>query len=182
MWLFSETGFVSAVAHRDDPGLLMVRARDRASLRPLVELAGVRVKTLADADYPHRVVVSREVFRDWAASLVEGLDYPNYKSRVAETRGRAFAAPLHDVWSVMHEVEEGRPGAARLRSSLHRVVREVEDRGILPRLEPPAGSDWDEDDEDGDRFPDYEPAGHLDDLPPEDWEDHGLPYGRLGRF
>ena len=32
MWIFTETGFVSAVQHRENPDYLMVRARDRQSL------------------------------------------------------------------------------------------------------------------------------------------------------
>ena len=34
MWIFTSTGFVSAVVHRDDADLIVVRARDRESLQP----------------------------------------------------------------------------------------------------------------------------------------------------
>jgi len=46
------------------------------------------------------------------------MDYDNFKSQVAKTRGHDFAAPLHDVWDVMHEVEEDR-SRKTLRSSLY---------------------------------------------------------------
>ena len=39
MWVFTETGFVSAVAHRDNPEILIVRSRDRHSIEPLALLA-----------------------------------------------------------------------------------------------------------------------------------------------
>jgi hypothetical protein len=34
------------------------------------------------------------------------IDYKNFKSEVADTLGYAFAKPLNQVWSVMHEVED----------------------------------------------------------------------------
>jgi hypothetical protein len=34
------------------------------------------------------------------------VDYKNFKSEVADTRGYGFAKPLNKVWSVMHEVED----------------------------------------------------------------------------
>jgi hypothetical protein len=115
MWLFTETGFVSAVAHFEDNDVLMVRARDRESLQGLAKLAGVKISTTPEADYPHRVVVEKTLFQDWVAETITNLNYPNYKSQVAKTRGHDFAAPLHDVWNVMHEVEEGRGKPSRSR-------------------------------------------------------------------
>jgi hypothetical protein len=43
MWIFTSTGFVSAVVHRDDPDLIVVRARDLESLTPLIERTGAEV-------------------------------------------------------------------------------------------------------------------------------------------
>jgi len=106
MWVFTETGFVSAVVHFDDPEMLMVRARDRVSLEGLAKVGGAEVYDTLEGDYPHRVVVSKQAFQDWLLERVAEMSYHNYKSRVAEVRGYAFAAPLHDVWEVMHEVEE----------------------------------------------------------------------------
>lgn len=106
MWVFTETGFVSAVVHRDDETKLMVRARDRKSLDGLVDLAGVKVIDTPTGDYPHRVVVSKDQFQQWVTSSVDEMSYPNFKSRVAVIRGSEFAGPLHDVWDAMHGVEE----------------------------------------------------------------------------
>ena len=47
MWLFTETGFVSAVRHREDPDLLVVRARDRQSLEPIEAACNVEITTNA---------------------------------------------------------------------------------------------------------------------------------------
>lgn len=106
MWVFTETGFVSAVVHFDDPEVLMVRARDRKSLEGLQEFSGVSVVNTPDGDYPHRIVVSKSDFEKWLSDSVAAMKYHNYKSRVAQVRGYEFAGPLHDVWEVMHEVEE----------------------------------------------------------------------------
>jgi hypothetical protein len=107
VWVFTETGFVSAVVHFDDPDLLMVRARDRKSLDGLREVAGVSsVTDTPDGDYPHRIVVRKSDFSEWLLDSIGKMAYHNYKSRVATVRGYDFAAPLHDVWEVMHDVEE----------------------------------------------------------------------------
>ena len=103
MWLFTDTGFVSAVSNGSD---LMVRSRDRESLEPLAEVAQVEIKKTPQNDYPYRVVISHEIFADWVALQARNIRYKNFKSEVAATRGYEFAHPLMKVWSVMHEVED----------------------------------------------------------------------------
>lgn len=106
MWVFSEGGFISAVAHRDKKDTLLVRSRDRVSIEPLAKFAEVQVKTTPNADYRYRIEVSKAVFAAWMTDQIEDLDYDNYKNRVHQSRGNEFAAPLHDVWSVMLEVDD----------------------------------------------------------------------------
>ncbi len=103
MWLFTNTGFVSAVSNGKD---LMVRARDRESLQPIAEAANTEIITTPQNDYPYRVVVSHEFFANWVAHMARGIAYKNFKSEVAATRGYEFAHPLMKVWSAMHEVED----------------------------------------------------------------------------
>jgi hypothetical protein len=38
--------------------------------------------------------------------MAAGINYKNFKSEVAATRGQDFAHPLMLVWSAMHEVED----------------------------------------------------------------------------
>lgn len=109
MWIFSNTGFVSAVSNGKE---LMVRARDQKSLAPLVEFANVEIKKSPTRDYPYRVVVSNDVFANWLSHLATAIDYANFKSEVSATRGYDFAHPLMKVWSAMHDVEDS---AARKR-------------------------------------------------------------------
>ena len=103
MWLFTSTGFVSAVSNGTD---LMVRARDKESLEPIAESAHVEIISTPQNDYPYRVLVTHEFFAKWVAQMAIGITYKNFKSEVAATRGYEFAHPLMQVWSVMHEVED----------------------------------------------------------------------------
>ena len=103
MWLFTNTGFVSAVSNGKD---LMVRARDRESLEPLAESAHTEIISTPQNDYPYRVIVTHEIFSRWAAHMAAGISYKNFKSEVAATRGYDFAHPLVKVWSAMHDVED----------------------------------------------------------------------------
>ena len=103
MWLFTNTGFVSAVSNGTD---LMVRARDKESLEPLAEAARTEIISTPQNDYPYRVIVTHELFSRWVAHIATIITYKNFKSEVAATRGYEFAHPLMKVWSAMHEVED----------------------------------------------------------------------------
>lgn len=103
MWLFTNTGFVSAVSNGKD---LMVRARDKESLVPIAESAKTEIISTPRNDYPYRVIVTHDFFAKWVAHMASNITYKNFKSEVAATRGHEFAHPLMKVWSAMHEVED----------------------------------------------------------------------------
>lgn len=112
MWLFTQTGFVSVVQDAKDKNKMVVRARDKVSLQPLMDEYGVKMVNLKNRDYPHRVFLTRKQFVDWLVQTGEDLDYNNYKNKVSQTRGYEFAGPLHDVWATMLRLEDlGRPKA-----------------------------------------------------------------------
>ena len=104
MWIFSETGFVSAICKSGD--LMQVRARDRQSLEDLSVSAGEEIIKTPQGDYPYRVELVREQFITWMIDQMQEISYNNFKSRVHDTRGYDFVHPLHQVWSVMHDVED----------------------------------------------------------------------------
>ena len=106
MWVFTETGFVSAVVHRNEPDVLIVRSRDRTSLASLATIAGTDIITGAGTDYPHRITCTRDQFTRWVTDAIQTMEYGNFKSRVVRTRGHDFADPLMDVWSAMRHVED----------------------------------------------------------------------------
>jgi hypothetical protein len=120
MWIFTETGFVSAVQHRDNPEYLMVRARDRESLESLAAMLSIEIKSTPNADYPYRLVATKEDVKSWMNDSIDFLGYSNFKNQVAITRGKEYAYTLGSVWSTMHDVEdeEARNRFAAYESSL----------------------------------------------------------------
>ena len=101
MWIFTSTGFVSAVQHRDEPDRLVVRARDRVSLAALIERTGAELNPWEGGDYAFRIVVDRPAFEAWLADAAASIDYPNFKDSALRARGGAYEASLHGVWSEM---------------------------------------------------------------------------------
>ncbi len=103
MWVFTTSGFVSAV-YKD--GALQVRARDRRSLIPLAKQTGAEIIATPLADYPYRIAITNEQFAGWVNQQALSIDYKNFKSEVADALGYGFAKPLNQVWSAMHDVED----------------------------------------------------------------------------
>lgn len=101
MWVFTQTGFVSAVRKNNRPDVYTVRSRDRKSLDPLAAAAEVEIVTSSHSDYPHRVLVDPAVFTSWLSKQAGEIDYSNFKARVAQTRGLDYTDALHDVWTAM---------------------------------------------------------------------------------
>jgi UDP-3-O-acyl-N-acetylglucosamine deacetylase len=110
MWVFTTSGFLSAV-YKD--GALQVRARDCKSLDALAKSTSAAIIATPLADYPYRIAITNEQFSNWLSQQVQAIDYKNFKSEIADSRGYGFAKPLNQVWSVMHEVEDSN---ARVRS------------------------------------------------------------------
>ncbi len=107
MWLFTPRGFFSVVAHRDDPGLVLVRARAHEDLRKLTGVLGqIDILETPDGDYRWRTTVTRRAWTGALVLLAAEIDYPNFKSEVAERQGSERAAAYGRVWSVMHELQE----------------------------------------------------------------------------
>jgi UDP-3-O-acyl-N-acetylglucosamine deacetylase len=105
MWVFTTSGFVSAV-FKD--GAIQVRARDRKSLEPLVKQTGAAIVATPLADYPYRIAITNEQFAAWVSQVALSINYKNFKSEIADARGYGFAKPLNQVWTVMHEVEDAK--------------------------------------------------------------------------
>jgi UDP-3-O-acyl-N-acetylglucosamine deacetylase len=110
MWVFTTSGFVSAV-YKDDA--MQIRARDRKSLEELSMQTGAAITATPLADYPYRIAITNEQFAVWVSQQALAVDYKNFKTEVADTRGYGFAKPLNQVWSAMHDVEDAQ---ARVRN------------------------------------------------------------------
>ncbi len=108
MWLFTDEGFFSAVAHRDVENALMVRARVRADLVNLTKRLGVSEDEISDvfpSDYPYRLVVPRVLFVEMISDMLLNLDYDNFKNVVTQKQGRARHDLYMKVWSTMADAE-----------------------------------------------------------------------------
>lgn len=106
MWVFTESGFVSAVCDTPGSTTVKVRARDAQSLELLISMTGAPIIKTVHADYPYRVIVSKEDFWQFLIKSVQYMEYTNFKNQVYATRGATYAHALSDVWSTMHDVED----------------------------------------------------------------------------
>lgn len=115
MWLISEDGFVSVVAHNDRPDHLLVRARAKGDLENICEVAReegiegldpVGIFSLESADYRWRLEVRRDDFASLVSALVSRIDYGNFKDRVKQ-RDPARAGLYMDVWSDLYRIQSG---------------------------------------------------------------------------
>jgi hypothetical protein len=106
MWIFTTSGFLSIVAHHDDPAQRLVRARTREDLAAFCEATGAPAPTETPArDYRWRTVVPQEVLADHLAREATAIDYGNFKAAVGARQGHDRARRYHDVWDVMHDLQ-----------------------------------------------------------------------------
>lgn len=125
MWLITPTGFYSIVEKPTDRGkqTLTVRARVRGDLlalrRAYCPSLG-RVRESDDTDYRYRATAKRADVARALAAMIDGLGYSNFKSEVAIQQGLDRAHLYHDVWNVLHRLQDdpafaaSRPAAGRV--------------------------------------------------------------------
>lgn len=106
MWVFTQDGFVSAVAYHENPDYLVVRARDKQSLELLSDLTSAEIVEQPNRDYEYRVFVKKQDFANWLVSQVESIDYTNYKNRLWQTRGDVYHDAASEVWGSMLAVSD----------------------------------------------------------------------------
>jgi len=128
MWIMTNTGFLSIVAHRDRPNDLLVRARRKGEIRSAFPDAQIR--RTPDGDYLFRAVVSRREVAREIGEKIQNIDYDNFKDSVRDEK-------LHDAcfgaWSVMHQYQVDNDDGA---------FEELSDNCIQGIPEP--GADWQE--------------------------------------
>ena len=109
MWLLTTQGFLSVVRNLNATGAgdaLLVRGRVRADLERFADFAARRgerpeVTETPDHDYGFRLTTSKETLAAFAASCVEAIDYPNFKSEILRT-DPVREAVYGEVWDVLH--------------------------------------------------------------------------------
>lgn len=106
MWIFTQDGFVSAVASDKDHTKVVVRARDKQSLEMLSDMLGEPVVELPGRDYEYRLFVDRGAFTNWLLAQADSIDYTNFKNRVWQTRGDVYHDACSAVWGEMLAVSD----------------------------------------------------------------------------
>ena len=103
MWLLSPRGFFSVVQDRNDPDLLLVRARVGEDLERLRDLLpGLEPVHGQGTDYPWRAWVDRDAWTRAVAAMCAEIDYDNFKNAVADRQGHSRANIYSEVWGVLH--------------------------------------------------------------------------------
>ena len=114
MWLISpDFGLVSIVAHRNQPGHLLVRGRDHAHLRELQvrhpDLLGtVAIESTPNADYGCRFApVTAELMAEVLRREALVIRYDNVKAEAARRWGHSspFVAAMHACWSALRRLQ-----------------------------------------------------------------------------
>jgi len=107
MWVFTESGFVSAIRPHSEAGKLVVRARDYKSLEELANAIGLDIEPSPGRDYPYRVFIDDSTFATWLSKQIMKINYTNYKGHMESIRDHDFSGALLSVWSAMQQVEDG---------------------------------------------------------------------------
>lgn len=107
MWLLTTIGFHSIVAHRDDPDLVIVRARTREDIEALSKryLPVDEIDAETGTDYPFWIFVARDEFERTVATLARDIDYDNVKNAVAARQGHGRADLYHDISGLLRRLQ-----------------------------------------------------------------------------
>lgn len=108
MWIFLNDAMLSIVEDRNDPDMLLVRARVKGDI--LRAFAGdrgprIRERKTPKADYLFRARISRARVARAMHRRIVGIDYDNFKNSVqADDRHDAYLR----VWGAMHTFQTQR--------------------------------------------------------------------------
>ena len=115
MWVFSKTGFVSIVQHREEPEILIVRARVLEDLEEFAKTLSlkskqtVRIEYSEKADYAFRLYAERKQVVAVVRKMVADINYDNFKKSVEDDspdRSRAYMK----CWASMNQLQAERLG------------------------------------------------------------------------
>lgn len=100
MWIFTPTSFVSIVAHRAKPDVLLVRARLKGDIQRLFPDA--KVSRTPSADYLFRAQLPRQAVAERLFDLAMDLDYENVKGAIpGGVKHDARHTAMSETWSTL---------------------------------------------------------------------------------
>jgi len=103
MWIFTNTGFLSVVAHRDKKDTLLVRGRRSGEIESIFPKANVY--EMDNADYYYRSEIKRDEVARVMANQVQDIGYDNFKSSVSDNKRHDV---YMDIWSIMHAYQSSK--------------------------------------------------------------------------
>jgi hypothetical protein len=107
MWIFTNQGFISAVADFNNAGNLLVRARAKKHLTALFPKA--KVTKTPDADYLYRASIPQAEVAQVVADQVQAIEYTNFKKSIPDDEYHAACSGVwHVLWRYQGEVEQGK--------------------------------------------------------------------------
>lgn len=113
MWLCTVHGFVSIV-QKGPHGKFCIRARDKAHLQAIFRRCKSRlfpkmprIYVNAGTDYRYRAFLTKAQMEAVVVSLVNAINYDNFKDRVKEVRpaDRRYQLFLGDVWQAGFQMQ-----------------------------------------------------------------------------
>ncbi len=108
MWIHLSDAFLSVVAHRHDPDMLLVRARVAGDIGRV--FPGVIETETPTADYRYRATIPRKTVAAALAEQVAGIEYDNFKNSVTEhDRHDAY----FETWGALHRLQQNRARGSR---------------------------------------------------------------------
>ena len=104
MWIFSVEGFVSVVEHRDCADRVMVCGRSKTDVEAFAKKLGRKVMATPRADYPFRFTTRKRRMARLLRELVCGIDYPDFKTAVADRQGAARDCIYQEIWTLARAI------------------------------------------------------------------------------
>lgn len=92
MWIVTNKGFLSAVAHRDKPDEIVLRARNIEALEGYFDKD--EIIEMRKSDYRFRVFIKRERYDELLLQLSKEIDYPNFKDSIQDSRVKKMASKI----------------------------------------------------------------------------------------
>jgi len=100
VWIYTVSGFYSIVEDRDDPDLLLVRARVKGDIQRLWPQA--EVAFTPDHDYAYRCLLPRRIVGHAVSEAIKKVGYHSYKDAVRDKRR---SIDYLKVWTAMVEMQ-----------------------------------------------------------------------------
>ena len=102
MWIFTREGFFSVVVNRQNNRQLIVRARFEEDIFRLAGILNVAWEnSKPSADYPFRLVCTKNIWGNFLLKASEEIDYENFKNEMANHFSPERINQLYTVWKTM---------------------------------------------------------------------------------